>query len=142
MCPSGLSQISSTGVIFLFIVLPICQAQQKAIFDTNFGSDVDDIAALGMLHALADRCEIELLAVMHNAPEDKGVAAIDAVNTYYGRPNIPGGQSLPIISVGHLTNLDRLLKDKAGRELIQTKVAELVIMGGNFSRPISDYNLL
>jgi hypothetical protein len=62
------------------------------IFDTDFGPDVDDVGALAVLHALADRGEAEILGVMistHGDPESP--RAIDAVNTYYGRPDIPIG---------------------------------------------------
>ena len=62
------------------------------ILDTDFASDVDDAGALAVLHALADAGEVEILAVMVS---DGGAApshrAIDAINTYYGRPDVPIG---------------------------------------------------
>ncbi|MDF3056954.1 MAG: nucleoside hydrolase [Rariglobus sp.] len=39
-------------------------APLPVIFDTDMDSDVDDVAALAQLHVMADRGEIELLAVM------------------------------------------------------------------------------
>ena len=62
------------------------------IFDTDFGSDVDDVGALAVLHALADRGETEILGVMVSTSADfDGPRAVDVINTYYGRPDIPIG---------------------------------------------------
>jgi len=62
------------------------------IFDTDFGPDVDDVGALAVLHALADRDEAEILGVMVSTSGDfDGPRAVDVVNTYYGRPDIPIG---------------------------------------------------
>ncbi|NND74529.1 MAG: nucleoside hydrolase [Ilumatobacter sp.] len=62
------------------------------ILDTDFASDVDDVGALAVLHALADAGEVEIVAVMvsdgGDAPSHR---AIDAVNTFYGRPDLPIG---------------------------------------------------
>jgi hypothetical protein len=68
----------------------------KIIFDTDMGSDVDDVGALATLHALADRGETEILATIFSSRWDVGdnfygPGAIDAINTYFGRPNIPIG---------------------------------------------------
>jgi hypothetical protein len=68
----------------------------KVIFDTDMGSDVDDVGALATLHALADRGEVEILATIFSTRWDVGdnfygPGAIDAVNTYFGRPNTPIG---------------------------------------------------
>lgn len=61
------------------------------IFDTDIGNDVDDVLALGMLHALETRGECRLLAV--TISKDNALAApfVDAVNTFYGRGGIPIG---------------------------------------------------
>lgn len=61
------------------------------IYCTDVGNDVDDILALGMIHALQSRGECELLAV--TVTKDHALAApfIDAVNTFYNRPDIPIG---------------------------------------------------
>ena len=58
----------------------------KVLYDTDMTLDVDDVGALAVLHALADRGEAELLAVAYNEVHADGVAAIDAINTWYGRP--------------------------------------------------------
>ncbi len=62
------------------------------IFDTDFGPDVDDVGALAILHAMADRGEAEILGVMLSTSEEfDRPRAVDVVNTYYGRPDIPIG---------------------------------------------------
>ncbi len=63
------------------------------IFDTDIGTDVDDAGALAILHILADRGEAEVLAAM-SANQNRWCApAIDVVNTYYGRKDMPIGCS-------------------------------------------------
>jgi inosine-uridine nucleoside N-ribohydrolase len=66
------------------------------VFDTDMALDVDDVGALALLHALADRGECRLLAVgvSESARAYDGLWApplVDAINRYYGRPDIPVG---------------------------------------------------
>jgi len=61
------------------------------IFDTDMDSDCDDVGALAMLHALADRREIRLIATPISARHRFSGACTDAINTYFGRPEIPIG---------------------------------------------------
>ncbi len=63
----------------------------KVIFDTDIGNDVDDVLALSMLHALQSRGDCELLAVTITKPDELAGPFVDAINTFYGRPNIPIG---------------------------------------------------
>ena len=63
----------------------------KVIYETNMCLAVDDVGGLAMIHALQNRGEAELLAVCLNDPHPKGVAAVDAINTWYGRGEIPIG---------------------------------------------------
>jgi arylsulfatase len=65
----------------------------KLILDTDMSGDADDAGTLAMLHAMADRGECELLATIVNRADltKASAAAVDAINTYYGRPNIPIG---------------------------------------------------
>lgn len=63
----------------------------KIIFDTDIGNDVDDALALGLLHALADRGACDLLAVTITRSDELAGPFVDAVNTFYGRPNMPIG---------------------------------------------------
>lgn len=63
----------------------------QLIFDTDITGDVDDVLALATIHALADRGECELLAVTVSKLHPLTGRMVDAVNTFYGRPNIPIG---------------------------------------------------
>ena len=65
----------------------------KLILDTDMSGDCDDAGTLALLHTLADRGECELLATVVNRKDKTGAsaAAVDAINTYYGRPNLPIG---------------------------------------------------
>jgi hypothetical protein len=61
------------------------------IFDTDMDSDCDDAAALAMLHALADRGEARILATTVSSKHPWAVPCTDALNTYFGRPDLPIG---------------------------------------------------
>ena len=63
----------------------------KIILDTDFGDDGDDLAALAVLHHFADLGEAEILAVGQSNSRWDAPGAIDVINTYYGRPDIPIG---------------------------------------------------
>jgi inosine-uridine nucleoside N-ribohydrolase len=66
-------------------------ASVRLIFDTDMDTDCDDAGALGMLHALADAGEVEILATMVSSHYPWSAAAVDVINTYYGRPHLPVG---------------------------------------------------
>lgn len=61
------------------------------IFDTDMGNDIDDVLALGVLHTLASRGECRLLAVTTTKDDPESAPFVDAVNTFYGRGEIPVG---------------------------------------------------
>lgn len=63
----------------------------KIIFDTDMESDVDDVGALAMLHGLADNGEAEILGTMVCSLNPWSVPTVDALNTYFKRPDIPIG---------------------------------------------------
>jgi inosine-uridine nucleoside N-ribohydrolase len=83
------------GILLLLVAPYLTIAQktksEKIILDTDFGNDCDDTGALAMLHQMAYAGEAEILATMYPMNDTLGAAAIDAVNTYYGKPNIPIG---------------------------------------------------
>ena len=79
-----------SALSFLF-VLPALARVPNIIYDTDFASDIDDFAALAILHVLADNGEANILAAMVSCSHYWSPGGIDAVNTYYGRPNIPIG---------------------------------------------------
>ena len=61
------------------------------IFDSDCGPDIDDGGALAMLHHYADIGKANLLAMVCSTSCQYGAPWLDAVNTYYGRPDIPIG---------------------------------------------------
>lgn len=63
----------------------------KLIFDTDIGNDIDDALALGMIHALESRGMCELLAVTITKDHADAAMFVDAVNTFYGRPDVSIG---------------------------------------------------
>ena len=82
-------------VILVLISRPFTSADAgdpvEVIFDTDITGDVDDVLALAMLHALADRGECEIAAVTISKINPLAASFVDAVNTFYGRPDIPIG---------------------------------------------------
>ncbi len=81
------------GLLCLFCFAAHSQRKMptKIIFDTDFGGDADDLGALAMLNHFQNKGEANVLAVMCWNLEKYAVSAIDAVNTYYGNPDIPIG---------------------------------------------------
>lgn len=71
------------------------EAPRRVILDTDMASDCDDAGALAVLHELADRGEATILATVVNRGDRTGrsAAAVDAINTFYRRPDIPIGTS-------------------------------------------------
>jgi hypothetical protein len=82
------------GIVFMSNALGADSASPvKIIFDTDMNGDCDDVGALTILNKFADMGKAEILACLANGHDrDKATAAaISAINTYYGRPNIPIG---------------------------------------------------
>lgn len=63
------------------------------IFDTDIGNDVDDVLALGVIHALESRGHLRLLAVTITKDQPLAAEFVDAVNTFYGRGDVPIGMA-------------------------------------------------
>lgn len=61
------------------------------VFDTDIQGDVDDVGAVAVLHALADRGEATILAMGVSAKHAACVPCLDAINTYFGRGGVPIG---------------------------------------------------
>ncbi len=84
-------------VLFLAVsdpgALGAAQSPPGIILDTDFRSDVDDVGTLALLNALADNGECALLGVMASQTGPWVVGAINAVNTWYGRGEVPIGLS-------------------------------------------------
>lgn len=63
----------------------------KIIFDTDMIQDFDDVGAMACLHALADAGECEILATISSTRGNASVGAVEIINHYHGRPDIPVG---------------------------------------------------
>lgn len=63
----------------------------RIIFDTDISGDVDDVLALAMCHSLADRGACHFLGVTISKHNPHAASFVDAVNTFYGRPDLPIG---------------------------------------------------
>ena len=83
------------------------------IFDTDMGGDVDDAGALAMLQAMADMGQAKILAAMSANRNPLSAAAIDVINTYYGRGDLPIGSSKtgPNLEKTNYDNADEFLHD-------------------------------
>lgn len=75
----------------LMPVLLAFAAPVPVIFDTDMGNDVDDALALAMLHSLQSRGQCRILAVTLTKNDPLTGPFVDAVNTFYGRGEIPVG---------------------------------------------------
>jgi Inosine-uridine preferring nucleoside hydrolase len=69
----------------------LAQGPVRVIVDTDLAADVDDVGALALLHALADRGEAEILATMVSSRNRHSVACLSALNSWYGRRDLPIG---------------------------------------------------
>jgi hypothetical protein len=86
------------------------------IFDTDICGDCDDVLALGMIHALQSRGTCRLLAVTVSVDNELAAPFVDAVNTFYGRGDIPIG----VVAKGGVVEQSKYLgmveqKDADGR---------------------------
>jgi mannan endo-1,4-beta-mannosidase len=65
---------------------------EKIIFDTDMGSDCDDVGALALLHYYADQGKAEILGCIYSSGKVTfGAGIVEAINIWYGRPDIPIG---------------------------------------------------
>ena len=72
----------------------------KVIFDTDMITDFDDVGALACLHAMADAGECEILATVTCTRGNASVGAVQVINAYYGRRDIPVGCAKEIGVIG------------------------------------------
>lgn len=65
----------------------------QVIFDTDISSDVDDVGAVAVLHALADRDEVGILAMAVSSGDPWSVPCLRTLNAWFGRGDIPVGKA-------------------------------------------------
>jgi len=79
----------------LFLLLAsVCFGQQRPvniIFDSDMGPDYDDVGAIAILHALADKGEAHILATVASTRYNGVAGVMNVFNTYFNRPRIPIG---------------------------------------------------
>src|SRR5438477_2520601 len=73
------------------VATPSAAAPVPLIFDTDMAGDVDDVGALAVLHALSSLGEAEILAIGISSRNEAVGPVVDAIDTWYGRPEIPIG---------------------------------------------------
>ncbi|MCO5237539.1 MAG: nucleoside hydrolase [Chitinophagaceae bacterium] len=84
-------------LLFSISCLSVSIAQSKhtkpvpIILDTDIGPDYDDVGAVAVLHALADKGEAKPLAIMASNKNKLVAPTINILNTYFGRPDLPIG---------------------------------------------------
>jgi hypothetical protein len=66
-------------------------APVNVFFDSDIGPEVDDAGACAILNAMADRGEARIIGMACCTSSPWGAPCLDAINTYYGRPDVPIG---------------------------------------------------
>lgn len=71
--------------------LLLAQTPVNLILDTDIGPDYDDVGAMAVMHTLADSGQVDILATVASNQSKYIAATLNALNTYFGRPNLPVG---------------------------------------------------
>lgn len=78
-------------ILMLSAAPSLGQSPVPIIFDTDIAPDYDDVGAMALLHAFADKGEAKILATIScNTFETTG-PTLSVLNTYFRRPEIPIG---------------------------------------------------
>lgn len=64
----------------------------RVIFDSDMSSDWDDVGDIAVLHGLATLGEVEIIGMMSSSINGATPLCMDAINTWYGKPDIPIGR--------------------------------------------------
>jgi purine nucleosidase len=99
-----------------------CQATRAGepvpvIFDTDICGDCDDVLALAMLHNLESRGYSKLIAVTISADHDQAAPFVDAMNTFFGKGEVPIGVVTPPAADVHQSKFLHLADQKDGDAL-------------------------
>lgn len=111
-----LKQLQS--ILFVVIALVfLCMGEVSGknppliILDTDLSSDVDDVGAVAVLHNLASQGKADILAMMVSSGDPWSIPCLDAINTWFGRPDIPLGM-VKGKSVRHESKYTRLIAEE------------------------------
>ena len=88
------------GIACALVILTGRANPPSVIFDTDMLTDYDDVGAMACLHALADEGKCTILAMASCTRDNQSVAAVEILNAFYGRPDIPVGCAKGIGVVG------------------------------------------
>ena len=83
--------IGLISLVFSLANMQAAEPQMSILLDTDMGGDCDDVGALFMLHGAVGRGEAKLLATMGCISADAIGPCLDAINTWFGRPETPVG---------------------------------------------------
>ena len=78
-------------VASMFVSFNKKQPPVNIIFDTDIAPDYDDVGAMALLHAFADKDEANILATISSNTFETTGPTISVLNTYFNRPHIPIG---------------------------------------------------
>jgi hypothetical protein len=81
----------ATGLLAAALVGQAAELPVNIILDTDLGEDCDDVGALFLLHGAVERGEARLLATMGCVSSEAIAPALAAINTWFGRAEIPVG---------------------------------------------------
>jgi inosine-uridine nucleoside N-ribohydrolase len=86
------------NLVFVFLLCCAINASAQRvtkpvhlIFDSDMGPDYDDVGAITILHALADKGEVKILATVASTKYEGVAGILNVFNTYFNRPGIPVG---------------------------------------------------
>ena len=106
--------IKSVLFFLVFSILIGCRESRqdkervRVIFDTDMGPDYDDVGAITLLHAFADKDEAEILATVASTKFEGVAAVLNVLNTYFKRPDmpigVPKGEALELRDFQHWTD--------------------------------------
>jgi len=82
----------------------------RVILDTDVDQDCDDIGALFVLHGGVELGEVRLLATIGCTSSDAIAPCLDAINTWFGRPEIPVGTLKDREFLAHTGFADELIQ--------------------------------
>jgi hypothetical protein len=89
--PSRHALVTAIALWAAALVCPAAEPPVNILFDTDMGADCDDVGALFLLHGAVERGEARLLATMGCVSAEAIAPALAAINTWFGRPEIPVG---------------------------------------------------
>jgi pyrimidine-specific ribonucleoside hydrolase len=80
-----------SSVFHISSVAQVAKKPVPVIFDTDMGPDYDDVGAIAMLHAFADKGEAQILATIASTKYEGVGPVLSVLNTYFRRATLPIG---------------------------------------------------